>query len=372
MTSVDPLERALSAWLDGQAAALPPPGLHATAMAQVRRRRQRPGWWASVRASAHGTWGLRPALVGAGVALASLAVVVIGLRAGLGPVAMPGGAGASPSMPPTGEVGPARWWLDPDVPEPGPDATELHVLALEQACASGSSPEGRIMPPEVTMDATHVTVTIGVRRVEGFADCPSNPAWPMTVTLPEPLGDRQLLDGSVQPPSPPQPPEYQVRHATPRPSDPARAAADRLCLDRVRADADGALDDVEPIEDSRVAGTAWAWIGVGQLAHCVVMPEGSAGFRTSGVVLTAESAGTPGELDLGIRFGWPRPTLALGTLGPGATAVHLALSDGDELTATVSGGHWLAWWPSDATISRLSAVDAVGAIVDELEGSKLH
>lgn len=369
----DPLERALATWLAEQAASMAAPGLHDAAMAEVRGRRQRAAWLASARAGAPGRRGLGRALMGAGVALALLAVLVIGLRPGSGPLVAPGGVGGSPSMPPSSEAGPARWWLDPDVPEPGPDATELHVLALEQECASGSSPEGRIMAPEVTTDATSVTVTIGVRRVEGFAECPSNPAWPMTVTLPEPLGDRQLLDGSVQPPSPPRPPEHQVRLATPKPSDPAHAAADRLCLDRVRADSDGALDDVEPIEDPRgTAGTAWAWIGAGQLAHCVVMPDGRSGFRTPGVVLTGESAGTPGTLGLGIRFGWPSPTLALGTLGPGATAVHLVLSDGDELTATGAGDHWLAWWRSDATVTRLYAVDDGGAIVDELEAPRLR
>lgn len=37
----------------------------------------------------------------------------------------------------------------------------------------------------------------------GEQHCESNPATPYTVELDEPLGQRRLLDGGVQPPAPP-------------------------------------------------------------------------------------------------------------------------------------------------------------------------
>lgn len=41
---------------------------------------------------------------------------------------------------------------------------------------------------------------ITVANVPGGADCPGNPTFPITITLPSPLGDRGLFDGSVVPP----------------------------------------------------------------------------------------------------------------------------------------------------------------------------
>jgi hypothetical protein len=106
------------------------------------------------------------------------------------------------------DIGVADWWLDPAYPAPGPEATELHVLVLERACASGKPPDGRIAEPEVVYAADAVTITIGVRRSEGDHSCPGNPAVPLRVALGEPLGDRTLLDGSRLPPAPPSIPEH--------------------------------------------------------------------------------------------------------------------------------------------------------------------
>jgi hypothetical protein len=108
------------------------------------------------------------------------------------------------------DIGVADWWLDPAFPAPGPDATELHVLALERACASGRPPDGRIADPEIAYTPSSVAVTIGVRRSTGDHSCPGNPAVPLTVALPEPLGDRTLLDGSRLPPHPPTIPAHEV------------------------------------------------------------------------------------------------------------------------------------------------------------------
>jgi hypothetical protein len=115
--------------------------------------------------------------------------------------------GCDPRRVLTADIGVADWWLDPAFPAPGAYATELHVLVLERACASGRPPDGRIAEPEVVYATHAVTVTIGVRHSEGDHSCPGNPAVPLTVALAEPLGDRTLLDGSRLPPAPPSIPE---------------------------------------------------------------------------------------------------------------------------------------------------------------------
>jgi len=104
------------------------------------------------------------------------------------------------------DLGAAGWWPDPAYPAPDPDSTELHVLVVEQACASGSSAEGRIADPVIDDGPTSVTITIGVHRAVGDQACLGNPPTPFTIRLTEPLGDRTLLDGSHAPPVVPTPP----------------------------------------------------------------------------------------------------------------------------------------------------------------------
>lgn len=96
-------------------------------------------------------------------------------------------------------LGPASVSLDPDR-EPDPDSTELPILINERACASGQAPVDREIVPVVTETATTIEVVVLVAPVKGGAECPGNPWHPITVTLDAPVGDRTVLDGSVQPP----------------------------------------------------------------------------------------------------------------------------------------------------------------------------
>jgi hypothetical protein len=94
----------------------------------------------------------------------------------------------------------ARWWLDPAAPPPGPDATSIPALIQERACASGRSPEGRVLEPQVFYASDAILVTVWVRDQLVGQDCQGNPTFPIQVPLTEPLGDRELLDGSESPP----------------------------------------------------------------------------------------------------------------------------------------------------------------------------
>lgn len=103
---------------------------------------------------------------------------------------------------PIDEGGAATWALAPDA-DIGPDTTEFTAMVTERACASGQSSADRIIGPgiEVTEDA--VTVTFRVRPLSGAQECQGNPPTPVSVRLPEPIGDRQLLDGGREPPQEP-------------------------------------------------------------------------------------------------------------------------------------------------------------------------
>lgn len=107
---------------------------------------------------------------------------------------------ASPSPPV--DAGRASWALPTD-PEIGPSTTQFTALVTERACASGRSAEGRVIGPVIEYTANAVIVTFQVQGLDGAQACPSNPSTPVQVTLDEPLGDRQLLDGDSKPPREP-------------------------------------------------------------------------------------------------------------------------------------------------------------------------
>jgi hypothetical protein len=93
-------------------------------------------------------------------------------------------------------AGSANWALDPAFPAPDANTQRLHVLVVEMACAGSRQPIGRILPPLATYTDASVTLTVAVRSVGGPATCPGNPALPVTIVLPQPLGDRTLTGGT--------------------------------------------------------------------------------------------------------------------------------------------------------------------------------
>ncbi len=110
------------------------------------------------------------------------------------------GWGGCPLQPDVGPgLGIASFRVAPDV-ELDPTATAISVLVTERACNSGEDARGRIVVASIDEDDDAVTVVIAVRPRLGGQECPSNPETPFLLELAEPLGDRDLLDGSSVPP----------------------------------------------------------------------------------------------------------------------------------------------------------------------------
>jgi hypothetical protein len=133
------------------------------------------------------------------VALAGAALLAAcdpGAEAGFAPV--------EPLPTPHLDAAAAPWW--PAHPESvGPDTEVLDVLVLEQECAGGETAEGRIRAPDIRADDALVVVAFVVEVRTDPLTCPDNPPTPAVLELPEPLGDRALLDGVTDPPRPPTP-----------------------------------------------------------------------------------------------------------------------------------------------------------------------
>lgn len=94
---------------------------------------------------------------------------------------------------PTGDTATAVWTV---APGQGLDAqtTEIDVLVTRVGCNSGVT--GQVVEPDVDLEGDRVIVSFTVRPGEpAAADCPGNDEVPYSLTLPEPLGDRQLVDG---------------------------------------------------------------------------------------------------------------------------------------------------------------------------------
>jgi hypothetical protein len=95
----------------------------------------------------------------------------------------------------------ARWDIAPDE-QVGPDTMTFEASVSELGCASGLSPEGRIVGPTLLVTDESVTVIFGTKPLAGPQTCQAGPSVVVVVGLPEPLGDRQLLDGAALPGEP--------------------------------------------------------------------------------------------------------------------------------------------------------------------------
>jgi hypothetical protein len=88
------------------------------------------------------------------------------------------------------------WRLDPDTPPPGQDDTDISVILTERECVGGRPIGDRLVGPQVVMTDTTVHIAFAAQRPPGDAfDCQGNPDMRYTVTLPEPLGERQVIEG---------------------------------------------------------------------------------------------------------------------------------------------------------------------------------
>jgi hypothetical protein len=79
-------------------------------------------------------------------------------------------------------------------------SADLHLLVTEQSCNSGQDAGGRVEVVSLNETDDRVSLVIGVRPRNGSQSCPSNPATPFTVTLSEPVGEREVVDANLADP----------------------------------------------------------------------------------------------------------------------------------------------------------------------------
>jgi len=88
-----------------------------------------------------------------------------------------------------------EWRPDPAAPAPGPDTSVLGVLITEGECVSGREIGDRLVGPQVVMTDADVRIAFAAEPPPGDAHtCQGNPESAYLVALPEPLGDRRIIE----------------------------------------------------------------------------------------------------------------------------------------------------------------------------------
>jgi hypothetical protein len=92
----------------------------------------------------------------------------------------------------------SSWRLDPSHPAE-PSDTVLRVLVREQTFAGSQRADGRVLAPDLHLDAEQLVLTMFVTPRPGFQSRSPNPETPVRIALPQAVGDRLLIDGALYP-----------------------------------------------------------------------------------------------------------------------------------------------------------------------------
>jgi hypothetical protein len=90
----------------------------------------------------------------------------------------------------------SSWRSAPGV-QPGPDCTELRLLVTEQTRAGGRLAQGRFQAPDLHLGEENIVLRLFITPQTGYQTPGPRPETPVRVTLPEPLGGRELIDGGL-------------------------------------------------------------------------------------------------------------------------------------------------------------------------------
>jgi len=115
-----------------------------------------------------------------------------------GPTTAPEGT-LTPAAPDPGVSMVATWWLDPAHLPIDPQATRLYGFVQERECASGTSPEGRILAPDIDYGAEALTITFSIAPLPGDQDCQGNEPYGVVFDLEDAVDGRPILDGGTVP-----------------------------------------------------------------------------------------------------------------------------------------------------------------------------
>lgn len=78
------------------------------------------------------------------------------------------------------------------------ESTALKIGVMRVECAGGET--GTVLPPTITYSDEQIVIEALVATLpDGAYTCQSNDVVPLEITLEQPIGDRELIDGICQP-----------------------------------------------------------------------------------------------------------------------------------------------------------------------------
>lgn len=97
----------------------------------------------------------------------------------------------------------SSWRLDPEF-ETSPGQSELHLLVTEQTQATGVMADDRLLAPDLYVGSDELILRFYIKALEGYTGRTRRYETAVTVNLPEPVGERAVVDGAVyEPPGSP-------------------------------------------------------------------------------------------------------------------------------------------------------------------------
>lgn len=93
----------------------------------------------------------------------------------------------------------SSWRLDPEF-EISSDQSELHLLVTEQTQATGVLADDRLLAPDLHVGAEELVLRLYVKALEGYTGRTRRYETAVTVKLPEPVGERAVVDGALYEP----------------------------------------------------------------------------------------------------------------------------------------------------------------------------
>jgi hypothetical protein len=144
-----------------------------------------------------------------------------------------------------------------------------------------------------------------------------------------------------------------------------------LQSDVCRAGQDGDPPIQLLLQDRRTASTAAFLVaGPGFTGSCTITLNGGAsGGSTRGPALEAMTSPIVVDERSGGGLGSGTATLLGGRAAPNVASVRIELADGTIVEASAGNGHWLAWWPGETVVVRITALDPLASIVAALNDS---
>jgi hypothetical protein len=102
-------------------------------------------------------------------------------------------------------------------------------------------------------------------------------------------------------------------------------------------------------------------------ADCMVVRSRDRGVIIGGTgAIDGQRSGALRVLSGMAYEGDPRLRMVVGDVSPDVSTVAIRRDDGVEVTATVSNGYFLAWWPSSAGVASITAHNSAGDTLDTL------